>query len=331
MTKKTSPESSFHCGKVAIIGRPNAGKSTLLNALLETAVSGVSKRPQTTRRNIRGVLQEFDSKKEWKGQLVVVDTPGVNFKKGLLERSMFMAVEESLSDVDVILWVADSRSWKRDLNDIEFQKAGRDRVSSWLHDMIQKTTEAKWVLALSKTDLMEKGDLLPLMAKTQELLPQFATVVPISAELGLGNKNSNLKALLEVLKAEAPESQPVYDKETWTDLNDREMIKNFVREALFRQGREELPYETDCSIESYQEPEGTRKKPEVHANIWVSKNSLKPIVVGKGGSRIKEIGTAVRKRYQEITGEDIVLKLFVKVQEGWNKEPSKISELGYAT
>ncbi len=326
----TAPKKDFRCASVAVLGRPNAGKSTLLNALLGTAVSGTSKRPQTTRQNIRGVIQFHNPEKEWTGQLVIVDTPGLNFKKGLLERSMHMAVEDTLAKVDLVVWVADARTWKKDLKDVELEQPGADRIASWLTNQLKALRpESKWILVLSKVDLVAKNDLLPLIQKSLEVLPQFSDVVPIAAELGLGAKGSNLNALLEILKDTAPESDPMYGEETWTDLNDRQLIQNLVREAIFRQGREEVPYETDCSIESYVEPEGVKKMAEVHANIWVTKDSIKPILVGKAGSRIKEIGHSVRKRYKEITGHDLVLKLFVKVVEKWNLRAAHLQELGY--
>ena len=129
---------NFRCARIAILGRPNAGKSTLLNALMEVAFSGTSNRPQTTRTNIRGVIQLHDEEKKWVGQLVLVDTPGVNFKKGLLDRSMHMAVEGALRDVDVVIWVADSRTFKRDLKDIEMKRPGSDKLAGWLVQRLEE-------------------------------------------------------------------------------------------------------------------------------------------------------------------------------------------------
>jgi GTP-binding protein Era len=326
----TSIPTQFRCARVAILGRPNAGKSTLLNALMEVSLSATSKRPQTTRSNIRGVIQHYNGEREWDGQLVLVDTPGVNFKKGLLDRSMHMQVEGALKDVDVVLWVADARNFAKDLRDIEMKRPGSDKLAGWLKHRLEQRGEVRWILALSKVDMVNKNELLPLIAKAVEVVPEFSDVIPIAAEKGLHSKDSNLDCLLKVLRDAAPKQPPVFDEHTWTDLNERQLIQNLVREAIFRQVHEEVPYQADCTIMQYIEPTEGRRMPEVDATIWVAKDSLKPILVGAQGSRIKEIGQTVRARYKDITGEDIVLRMFVKVVDKWDSRAQSLSELGYA-
>ena len=301
-----------------------------MNALLEVSLSAVSKRPQTTRSAIRGVIQLYNTKKEWNGQIVLVDTPGLNFKKGLLDRSMHMAIENSLRGVDVIMWVADARTFSRDLRDIEMGRPGADKMAGWLKDRLENETDSKWILVLSKADLMNKNELLPLIQKSVELLPQFAQVIPVAAGVGMANSDSNLDGLLKVLKEASPKSAPIFSEDDFTDMNERQLIQNLIREAIFRQTGEEVPYESDCTILQFQEADGGKKKMnEVDATIWVAKDSLKPILVGAKGSRIKEIGMFVRERYKEITGDDLVLRLFVKVVEKWDSRASSLSELGY--
>lgn len=320
----------FRCATVAVLGRPNAGKSTLLNALVGTNFSGVSKRPQTTRTNIRGILQHYTgegARRKWSGQIVVVDTPGVNFKKGLLERAMYMAVENAVEEVDVVLWVSDAKSWARDLADLERKRPGSDKLPGWLRNRLDKKSQSRWILVLSKSDLGEKNELLPLIEKTAKLVPEFSDIVPVAAMIA--GAKSNLEGLKEVLLAAAPEGDPLYPEDYWTDLNERQLIQNLVREAIFRQAREEVPYLSDCSLLKYTEPGEGRRMPEVDVNIWVSKASLKAILVGRAGSRIKEIGKAVRERYKEITGDEIVVRTFVKVVEKWESRAANLEELGY--
>ena len=327
-------DKEFKSATVAILGRPNAGKSTLLNALMEVEVSATSNRPQTTRTNIKGILQIHDAKKHWTGQLVLVDTPGVNFQKGLLERSMHMSVESALEDVDIAIWVADARTFESDLRDLEQGKLGEDKVVGWLRAALNASSahegKTRWILVLSKIDMISKPELLPLMERAAHLLPEFIHIVPTAAPKGLKEKDSNLSGLMGVLRDMAVEGAPaLYPEETWTDLNERQLVQNLVREAIFRQSRAEVPYQTDCSIIQFLAPEGTKKRPEADAVIWVSRKSLKPILVGERGTRIRDIGTYARQRYQEVTGEDLILRLFVKVVEKWETRPSLLQELGY--
>lgn len=335
-TKKVNPrlaKPKFRSATVAILGRPNAGKSTLLNSLLDVAVSPVSDRPQTTRANVKGILQ-IRNQDEWQGQLVLVDTPGVNFRKGLLERSMHAAVENALEDVDVAIWTADARSFDKDLSDIAMKRPGADKIAGWLKSQLDgdEGIRTKWVLVLTKADLLQKNELLPVMERAAKLFPNLEHIVPVASPKGISDPKSNLGALLNVLEGLAGEGEALYPEDAWTDQNESQLIQNLVREAIFRRHRKEVPYETDCTVTRFLDPEPPlRKKPQAEVTIWVSRQSLKPILVGHGGSRIKDIGIGARERYREITGEDIVLKLFVKVMEKWNLEGSRLEELGYTT
>lgn len=340
-TPDTKRAKNFRCGTVAILGRPNAGKSTLLNALLEIAVSPTSNRPQTTRQNIRGILQILGGKgtrKTWEGQLVLIDTPGINLKKGLpLDRAMLMSVEDAVADVDVVVWVADSRVFEKDLSDYELEKQGTDKALGWLRTQL-KANQARiakgqkaqrWILVLSKADLTPKPELLPLIERAAKLLPDFTDIVPMAAKFGAENAKSNVDTLVKILKDAAPEGEPLYPEDDWTDLSERQLVANLIRESIFQLTQDEVPYETDCTILRFTEPTGTKKMAEVDATIWVGKKSLKPILVGKQGSMIREINHRTRERYKDITGENIVLKILVKVVENWHRVPKQLSELGY--
>jgi len=254
---------------------------------------------------------------------------------------MLMSVEEAITDVDIVVWVADSRTFDKDLRDFELEKQGTDKALGWLRKQLKALGDApaskgksavkgpRWVLVLSKADLTPKLELLPLIQRAAKLLPEFADIVPVAATFGGEHSKSNVDALIKILKDAAPLGEPAYSEDDWTDLSERQLVANLVREAIFQLCYEEVPYESDCSIIRFLEPEGKKKMAEVDATIWVGKKSLKPIVVGNKGAMIREINHRVRERYKEITGEGLVLRLLVKVVENWHSVPKQLAELGY--
>ncbi len=301
---------------------------------MESALSGVSPRAQTTRKNVRGILNFFDGKKVedriWTGQLVLVDTPGVNLRRGLLDRSMYAAIEAALESVDLICWVADAREWMQELEDLEMDRSGDDRLAVWLKDQLKRKYSAKkWFLVLTKADMMAKAELLPLIQKTSEILPELFAIIPVVGKKPLSESDSNLQTLISTLRTESKVQAPLFGEDEWTDLNEKELLLNLLREAVFCTNFKEVPYECDCQIDHWQEPTNEKRKTEVDASILVSRESLKAILVGKAGSRIRDIGTMARRRFEQVTGTEIILRLHVKVSDRWMDRAPVLRELGY--
>jgi GTP-binding protein Era len=289
-------------GHVSLIGRPNAGKSTLLNALVGEKVAIVSDKPQTTRHRIVGV------KNVPGGQIVFMDTPGIHKPVHRMNVRMVQAATDTLRDVDLVVLVVDASS----------PPGAGDR---YIVERV-RTAEARVVLALNKIDLVTKTDLLPMIEGYAKTLP-FEAVVPISALAGDG-----VDALERELLRLLPEGDALFPEDYLTDQTERAMTAEIIREKVLRHTRDELPYTTAVVIDQFQEPSGTQKLHRIHASILVETESQKPIVVGKGGAMIKRIGTEARQDLERLLDNRVFLDLHVKVRGDWREDDRLLDELG---
>jgi GTPase len=287
-------------GVVALIGRPNAGKSTLLNKLVGEKIAIVSDKPQTTRTRITGVLTRPD------GQIVFLDTPGIHRPVHKLNRRMMTFVTDALSSVDLILLMIDAT-----------QPMGRG--DQFVLDMI-KSSKTKAFLLLNKVDLMrDKTQLLPLIKRyTDER--EFSEVIPLSALKGDG-----VELLVEKLFGELPSGPLLFPEDEMTDQPERVLAAEMVREKILQVTGDELPYVTAVFTERWEEIEGLT---EIHCLIYVERASHRAIVIGKGGARLKEVGTAARADIEKLLGRRVFLNLFVKVRERWRDDERILNELG---
>ncbi len=288
-------------GFVALVGRPNAGKSTLLNKLVGQKLAIVSDKPQTTRNRIAGVRQYPD------GQIVFLDTPGVHKPLHRLNVRMVDAALDTLKEVDVIAVVVDGS---------EPGGAG-DR---FLMDVVKKA-KAPRVLVLNKVDLCDKASLLPRLAEYEREVG-FADLVPVSAKTG-----ENIDRLESVLLSHLPEGDPLYPEDYLTDQPERFFVAELIREQVLQQTHDELPFSTAVVVDKFEEPDA-KGLMRLFCTILVDRESQKPILVGKGGSRIKEIGTAARKELQQFFDTRVFLDLHVKVREGWREDERMLDSLG---
>lgn len=288
-------------GFVALVGRPNAGKSTLLNRLVGQKLAIVSDKPQTTRNRIRGV-RNFPE-----GQVVFVDTPGLHRPLYRLNVRMVDAALDALREVDVVAAVVDAA---------ERPGAG-DR---YLMDILRKLQKPK-VLALNKVDLVAKEQLLPLIARYSETVG-FDDVVPISAQTG-----DNVPRLEAVLLTHLPEGEPFYDEDYLTDQPERFFVAELVREQVLQHTRAELPFATAVVVDRFEEADENGLL-RFYCTILVERESQKPIVVGRGGAMIKTIGTSARHELERFFGARVYLDLRVKVRADWREDERVLDELG---
>jgi GTP-binding protein Era len=287
-------------GHVAIIGRPSVGKSTLLNALVGARISITSRRPQTTRHRVLGVRTEPGV------QFIFVDTPGFQTRhEGKLNARLNRAVREALTDVDVVVVVVDAaRITHEDRAVFALLPANRPAIA-----------------ALNKIDTVaDKRALLPRMSGIAAS-HSFAAIVPISAERG-----TDLPALTRAIAELLPESPPLFEQDAITDRDERFLAAEFVREQIFRQLGDEVPYASAVTIESF-EHEGDLRK--IRAVVFVDKASQRAILLGKAGSRMKAIATKARAQMEALFGGVVFLEIWVRVKGGWSQSDAMLERLGY--
>ncbi len=292
----------FRSGFVAIVGAPNVGKSTLLNRMLGQKISITSKKPQTTRNRIIGVLDRPQA------QFVFLDTPGVHQASKPLNVRIVDVALSALADVDLVLVMADAT--KPDLEAEQF--------------MVAKLKDRKTpaVLALNKIDQVEKRDLLGhIEAWTKR--HDFLSIVPISALNG-----EQVEELLAAMEAALPNSPPLYPPGSLTDMPERFIAGEMIREKAFRMTGEEIPYSVAVTVDDFKE-EKNGKLIRIHASIHVERDSQKGMIIGKGGQKLKEIGQAARKEIERMVGTKVFLKLFVRVQKNWSKDTKALRRFGY--
>jgi len=294
----------FRSGFVAIIGRPNVGKSTLLNALLGQKIAAVSPKPQTTRKRQLGILTTESA------QLVFVDTPGMHNPRHKLGRFLNQEAEESLEGVDVILWLVDASARPTDED---------KQIASLLNRTPRRTP---LVLAANKMDLVSAEALTARLEAYQALLKKEAHVISISAA-----QNQNLDQLLALLISLSPFRPPEFDEEQVTDSYERDIAADLIREACLQQLRDEVPHGVGVRVDEFTERENGMLY--IAATIFVERNSQKGIVIGEGGKMLKQIGSSARKQIEEMSGRPLFLELRVKVLKDWRNDENAMRRLGY--
>lgn len=292
-------------GTVALVGRPNAGKSTLINRLLGQKVSIVSAKPQTTRNRIVGILNDP------RGQLVFLDTPGIHKPLHKLNVRMMDHVRSALTEGDVIALIVDSSE--------KFGK-GDQFVIEMLREERDQNPDARRLAILNKIDRIRKHDLLPLMAQYASF-ELFDEIIPISASKGEG-----VGALTDLLFRTVPEGEPRYPAGDYTTQPERFLAGELVREKLLAHTADELPYTTAVSVDRFEEDEGTHLI-SIFATIHVERDSQKGIVIGRQGTMIKRIGTEAREELETILGAKVFLDLHVAVHEGWREDTRFLGDL----
>jgi GTP-binding protein Era len=292
----------FRSGFIAIMGSPNVGKSTLLNQMLGEKISITSKKPQTTRNRILGVMHRPSS------QLVFIDTPGIHKAKRPLNIRIVDAALSALGDVDIVLVMVDVANPDPDSETFLINKL--------------KRIKQPVVLALNKTDLIKKPTLFSIIDKWAKAY-SFEAIIPVSAILG-----DQIEELVEAMEALLQKGPAFFPEDTLTDLPERFIAAEMIREKVFRLTGQEIPYSTAVTLDSFsEEKKGALVK--IHATIHVERASQKGMIIGKNGSKLKMIGTEARKEIERMVGTKVFLKLFVRVHKNWSKNTKALRKFGY--
>ena len=294
-------EGVYRSGYVALVGRPNAGKSTLLNKLVGEKIAAVSNKPQTTRHRIQGVITRPE------GQIVLVDTPGVHQPGYLLNRRMMAAVHDALAGVCLVCLIRDA----------SVSTGNGDR---FVLDLVRQS-EKPSILLLNKTDKIDdKRELLPLIEwYSREHV--WRAVLPLSARTG-----DQLENFVKEIINNLPEGEAIFEEDELTDQPVRVIVAELVREKILQVTGEEIPYVTAVVTERYEEV--SEELARIFCAVYVERASQKSIIIGKGGARLKKIGTEARRDIERLVGHKVYLELFVKVEEGWRDSPRALSEMG---
>jgi GTP-binding protein Era len=288
----------YKTGFVSIMGRPNVGKSTLFNRLIGTKLAIVSPKPQTTRNRISGILTIPE------GQIVFWDLPGIHKAFGELNRRMVNIAINALESVDLALWVIDA---KKD-----------DKIDQFVFKQIQ-LRKLSVILIINKIDIIKKDLLYPMVDLYRQSY-DFKEIIPISAL-----KEKNMQNLIPAILKHLPEGEPFFPEDYLTDVPEKTLVSEIVREKIFLLAEQEVPYSTAVLVESFEEKKNLIS---IRADIWVEKESQKGILVGSGGSMIKKIGTLARIDIERLLGHKVFLDLRVKVKERWREKPSALDTLG---
>lgn len=295
---------TFRTGYVALIGEPNVGKSTLLNSLLQQKLSIVTDKPQTTRHKILGI-NSGDTH-----QIIFLDTPGIITPKYLLQEVMMKFASSAVEDADIVLLLVDAEKAKQ-------KKYLQNNEAVEKIKAANKTT----FLVVNKIDLLNKEEVLPLLVDLQVLFP-FDEVIPLSASTGF-----NTKELITTILKYLPEHPPFYDTDIVSDAQERFFVSEIIREKIFEQFKEEVPYSTTVDVTGFKERE--KGKHFISADIIVERDSQKGILIGKQGLALKKLGSVARTAIEEFVGHPVFLELHVKVKKDWREDQRMLNKFGY--
>ncbi len=304
---QAAPPGPHRAGFAAIVGRPNVGKSTLLNRLLGQKLAIVSPKPQTTRSRILGVVTRPGA------QVALLDTPGLHSARGGLNARMVQQALQTLNEADVAMFL------------IEAGSPAIDAATRRALDQV-KAAKKPTLLVINKIDALPRAQLLPLIDRWRRE-HDWTEVYPLSALTG-----ENVEGLLDAVARHLPEGPPLFPEDQWTDVPEREMVAELVREQILHQTEQEVPYSAAVVVEEFDESEramGPRGLTRISATVLVERDSQKAILIGRGGARLKEIGTKARKQIEKLLGCKVFLQLHVKVEKDWTQTSRGLRRAGY--